>query len=156
MLQILRCICSYVVAKWCSFKYFAIIKFSRKTNTLVAVDLLAGFCICTWKKLIKAKKIFPLTLFFNFFSDTKTYFKSSFPSCLIKKQSIKPLGYSYEIVLESLFNKVAGLQDCYKTYLLYSHLRFYLSLRKNVMMELFCKNSEWLVTINYFCKNAPS
>ena len=23
-------------------------------------------------------------------------------------------------------------------------------------MKLFCENSQWLVTIKYFCKNAPS
>ena len=33
-------------------------------------------------------------------------------------------------MLESLFNKVAGLQDCCKAYLLHSLLRFYLSLGK--------------------------
>ena len=36
------------------FKYFVIINFARKTNVLMVVDLLAGSCICKWKKLIKA------------------------------------------------------------------------------------------------------
>ena len=35
-------------------------------------------------------------------------------------------------MLESLFNKVAGLQDCCKAYLLHSLLRFYLSLGKTL------------------------
>ena len=34
-------------------------------------------------------------------------------------------------MLESLFNKVAGLQDCCKAYLLHTLLRFYFSLGKN-------------------------
>ena len=33
-------------------------------------------------------------------------------------------------MLESLFDKFAGLQDCCKTYLLHAHLRFYFSLGK--------------------------
>ena len=33
-------------------------------------------------------------------------------------------------MLESLFNKVAGPQDCCKTYLLHALLRFYFSLGK--------------------------
>ena len=47
-------------------------------------------------------------------------------------QSLKLLKYAQENVLESLFNKVAGLQECCKTYLLYSHLRFYFSLDKSL------------------------
>ena len=27
---------------------------------------------------------------------------------------------------------------------------------RTFMMELFCKDSQQLITINYFCKNAPS
>ena len=65
-------------------------------------------------------------LFLKFFSDTNTYFKSSHQSCSIKKQFLKLLEYSQETpVLEYLFNKVAGIQDCCKTYLLHSHLRLY-------------------------------
>ena len=45
-------------------------------------------------------------------------------------QSLKLLENTQENVLESLFNKVTGLQDCSKTYLLYSHLRFYFPLGK--------------------------
>ena len=33
-------------------------------------------------------------------------------------------------VLECLLNKVVGLQDCCKTYLVHAHLRFYFSLGK--------------------------
>ena len=54
--------------------------------------------------------IFIQTIFFGFFSNTKTYFKSSHESCPIKKAVLK-------LLLESLFNKVVGLQDCCKTYL---------------------------------------
>ena len=35
-------------------------------------------------------------------------------------------------MLESPFNKVAGLQDCWETYLLHAHLRFYFSLGKTL------------------------
>ena len=35
-------------------------------------------------------------------------------------------------MLESLFNKVAGVQDCFKTYLLYALLRFYFPLSKTL------------------------
>ena len=35
-------------------------------------------------------------------------------------------------MLESLFNKVAGLQDCCKTYLLHALVRFYFSLGKTL------------------------
>ena len=35
-------------------------------------------------------------------------------------------------MLESLFNKAAGLQDCCKTYLLHPLLRFYFSLGKTL------------------------
>ena len=45
-----------------------IINFAAKTNTIVVIDLLAGFCISTFNKLIKAKAIAPLTFFFkNYF-----------------------------------------------------------------------------------------
>ena len=47
-----------------------------------------------------------------------------------KKQSLKLLQYAQENVLESLSNKVSDLQDCCKTYLLQSHLRFYFSFGK--------------------------
>ena len=40
-------------------------------------------------------------------------------------------------MLESLFNKVAGLQDCCKTYLLHAHLRYYFSLGKTLKFYLF-------------------
>ena len=94
------------------------------------VDLLAGSCIYTWKKLIKVKAICPLTFFFKkLFSDTITYFKSSPWSCSIKKGVSESFGICTE-KFESLFNKIAGLQDCCKTYLLHSHLRFYFSLGK--------------------------
>ena len=45
-------------------------------------------------------------------------------------------------MLESLFNNVVGLQDCCKTYHLYSHLRFYFALGKTL------KNFDQL-SINY-------
>ena len=35
-------------------------------------------------------------------------------------------------MLQSLFNKVAGPQDCYKTYLLHALLRYYFSLGKTL------------------------
>ena len=44
-------------------------------------------------------------------------------------------------VLESLFNKVAGLPDCCKSYLLHAHLRFYFSLGKTLKkFNAFLKN----------------
>ena len=49
------------------FKYLAMINFPRKTNILVIIDLLAGSCICTCNKLIKAKAIFLLTFSFKIF-----------------------------------------------------------------------------------------
>ena len=45
-------------------KYFAIIYFARKTNALVVFDLLAGSCIYTCHKLIKAKTISLSTISF--------------------------------------------------------------------------------------------
>ena len=35
-------------------------------------------------------------------------------------------------MMESLFNKVAGPQDCFKTYLLHALLRFYFPLGKTM------------------------
>ena len=116
------------------FKYLAIINSARKTNALVIVDLfVAGSCLCTRNNLIKAKAISPSTLFFlkNFFSKTYTS-KAATGVALSKKQSLKLLEYVQENVLEPLFNKAAGLQDCCKTYLLYSHLKFYFSLGKTL------------------------
>ena len=40
--------------------------------------------------------------------------------------------YGQGNVLESLFNKIAGFQDCWKTYLLPSHSRLYFSSGKNL------------------------
>ena len=51
-------------------------------------------------------------------------FSQRIPVCGIS--CIKPC------VLESLFNKVAGLQDCCTTYLLHLHLGFYFSLGKTL------------------------
>ena len=45
-------------------KYFAIIYFARKTNALVVFDLLAGSCIYTCHKPIKAKTISLSTISF--------------------------------------------------------------------------------------------
>ena len=46
---------------------------------------------------------------------------------------LKRFEYSQKIsVLESLFNKVKGLQECCKTYLLHAHLRFYFSSGKTL------------------------
>ena len=68
------------------FKYLAIIYFARKTNSLVVVDLLAGSCICTGNKLIKAKAICPLTFFFlKFFSDNKLTSEAATGAVLQKK-----------------------------------------------------------------------
>ena len=50
------------------FKYFVIVKFSKfckKDKCSVVVELLAGSCICTRTKLIKAKAISLLTFFFK-------------------------------------------------------------------------------------------
>ena len=45
---------------------------------------------------------------------------------VLKKTVIKTFGiYINSQMWWSLFKEVAGLQDCCKTYLLYSHLRFY-------------------------------
>ena len=52
-------------------------------------------------------------------------------------QSINILEYVQENVLKSLFNKVAGLKDCWKTYLLHSYLRFYFSLGKTLKNQTF-------------------
>ena len=67
-------------------------------------------------------------------------------------------------MFEFLFNKVAGLQNCCKTYTLYAHLRFYFSLSKTLNYVL--KNVEFKLmyteaylepiqtpTIENFCKN---
>ena len=53
-------------------------------------------------------------------------------------------------MLESLFNKVAGLQNCYKTYLLYSHLRFNFSLGKT--LKDFINFPETVFLKNLKCK----
>ena len=94
-------------------------------------------CMMVLNKLIKAKAISPLKLF----SGNKTYFRSHW-SCSIKKQSLKLLEFEKENLLESFFNKVAGPEDCHKTYLLHSHLRFYFSLGKTLK-----KNHQ--ICINY-------
>ena len=40
-------------------------------------------------------------------------------------------------MLECLFNKVAGLQDCCKTYLLHTHLKFFYSGKTlNIMLNI--------------------
>ena len=81
------------------FKYCVLIKFSKfckKDKSLVVVDLLAGPCICTWNKLIKASVISPLSFFFfNSFLILETKFKSSHRSS-IKKLPLKFLEYSQE------------------------------------------------------------
>ena len=51
-------------------------------------------------------------------------------------QSINILEYVQENVLKSLFNKVAGLKDCWKTYLLHSYLRFYFSLGQSIIKSI--------------------
>ena len=121
------------------FKYFAIIKFKDKwqTNALDIVDLLAGPGICTWSiwsKPITAKEInLSISfLFFNSFLILKLNSKNSHRSCSLKKLSLKGSEYSQAntCVAEYLFDKVAGLQDYCKTYLLHAHLIFYFSLGK--------------------------
>ena len=89
------------------FKHLPIISFARKTNALAVVDLLAGSCICTWNKLNKEMAISPVTV------------KIAVP---------KTSG----ICTESLFNKVAGLQDCCKTYIVHPHVRFYFAVCKTL------------------------
>ena len=99
----------------------------------MVVDLPASFWIFTWNKLIKAKAICPLTFFLkNLFQYENLLQKQPLELLSKKRQSLKLLEYAQENVLQSLFNKAAGLHDFCKTYLLYSHLRFYFSFGKTL------------------------
>ena len=120
--------------------------FARKTSTLKVVDLFPGFCICKWNKLIKAKAISPLTFSLDFFLNTKFKSKAAIGVVVQKKMSLKLWEYSQETsVFKSIFNKVAGLQDCCKTYLFHTQLRFYFSSGKtlktfiNFLLTMFYK-----------------
>ena len=133
--------------------------FARKTNTLEAVDLLTGSCICTWKKLIKAKAISPLT-FFKIFYDTKTLFESSHQNCSIKKATPKILNIHRKIpLLESLFisYRPSGLlQDTHTHTHTHTHTQILFFFRQNfkckiMLTEVYLKPS-WTSLMNLFCK----
>ena len=68
---------------------------------------------------------------------------------ILKLTSKAAIGVVLLEKLESLFNKAADFQDCWNTYLLHSHLRFYFSLGKILKKYKFSVNQVLLKNVKY-------